>query len=367
MTILVTATATLVYLHSRFVERPAERPVDEHQIFALANKFVACTASIFATAVGFAALAVSDIRPIREMGIWVAVGLAFTWVVVFTLFPALQRILRTPTRAAQAPRGGVVRALRRVAAALHATAGAGRWCVGALALSAAGGVALFGLPGVVEPMQRAHRTRSSTSTASRRSTATSSGSRRSIPGLSVTQVWLKGEPRQRLRAGRADGPARSSSRRSRPIPRSASAVGPTTILRMIRYLSGQGDAWPDDARGARGRVAAELEGCSSLEPMLQRFVQPHELAQAQLTVISRDRRARGLPAASTTRSQRHWAATVAANPALGQLEIADRGPRAAAREDGAEPGADAGRELRAHRRDHLRRVPAGVPQRQPRG
>ena len=40
---------------------------DEHQAIALANKIVAATASIFATAVGFAALAVSEIRPIREL------------------------------------------------------------------------------------------------------------------------------------------------------------------------------------------------------------------------------------------------------------------------------------------------------------
>ena len=88
MTILVTATATLVYIHSRFVERPAGRPVDEHQVFALTNKFVACTASMFATAVGFAALAVSDIRPIRDMGLWVAVGL-----VQFTVFDGLATCL----------------------------------------------------------------------------------------------------------------------------------------------------------------------------------------------------------------------------------------------------------------------------------
>jgi predicted RND superfamily exporter protein len=33
---------------------------------------------------------VSNIRPIHEMGLWVAVGMVFTWVIVFTLFPALQ-------------------------------------------------------------------------------------------------------------------------------------------------------------------------------------------------------------------------------------------------------------------------------------
>jgi hypothetical protein len=86
-----------VYIHSRFVERPADQSVDAHQVFALTNKFVACTASIFATAAGFAALMVSDIRPIHEMGLWVAVGMVFTWVIVFTLFPALQKVLQTPT------------------------------------------------------------------------------------------------------------------------------------------------------------------------------------------------------------------------------------------------------------------------------
>ncbi|MGH7896022.1 MAG: MMPL family transporter, partial [Candidatus Binatia bacterium] len=99
LTVLVTTTATLVYIHSRFVDLPGNgATVDDHQIFALANKFTACTASIFAAAVGFAALAVSRIRPVREMGLWVAGGMVITWIVVFTLFPALQRILRTPTQ-----------------------------------------------------------------------------------------------------------------------------------------------------------------------------------------------------------------------------------------------------------------------------
>ena len=40
----------------------------------------------------------SDIRPIREMGVWGAVGLFMTWIIVFTLFPALQKVLQA-TRA----------------------------------------------------------------------------------------------------------------------------------------------------------------------------------------------------------------------------------------------------------------------------
>ena len=37
----------------------------DHHARALANKFLPCTASMFATAVGFGALAISDIRPVR--------------------------------------------------------------------------------------------------------------------------------------------------------------------------------------------------------------------------------------------------------------------------------------------------------------
>src|SRR5262249_7133429 len=106
VTILVTATPTLVYLQSRFVPRPAGRPLDAHHGFSLTNKIVARPASLFATAVGFAALMVSDIRPIREMGLWVAIGLLCTWVVVFTLFPALQKVLRTPTEQERPTAGG---------------------------------------------------------------------------------------------------------------------------------------------------------------------------------------------------------------------------------------------------------------------
>jgi hypothetical protein len=40
----------------------------EHHARAFANKILPCTASMFATAVGFGALASPDIRPVREMG-----------------------------------------------------------------------------------------------------------------------------------------------------------------------------------------------------------------------------------------------------------------------------------------------------------
>ena len=106
LTVLVTTTATLVYLHARYMEPDDAPSLYEHQARALSNKFLPCTASMFATAVGFAALAVSDIRPVREMGLWTACGLLVAWMSCFTLFPALQSLLRTPMRSEATPPAG---------------------------------------------------------------------------------------------------------------------------------------------------------------------------------------------------------------------------------------------------------------------
>ncbi|MHB8478724.1 MAG: MMPL family transporter, partial [Steroidobacteraceae bacterium] len=151
LTVMVTTTATLVYLHSRYIEPDDSPTLLEHHARALANKFLPCTASMFATAVGFAALAISDIRPVREMGIWTACGLIAAWVGCFTLFPALQSLLRTPLRSEQLPLGrwfpGFVDALVPASRRL-------RWPLvgGALVLMLCGAAALFGIPGVAPPL-----------------------------------------------------------------------------------------------------------------------------------------------------------------------------------------------------------------------
>src|SRR3954453_1440066 len=146
LAVMGTTTATLVYLHSRYME-PDDSPTPlEHHARALANKFLPSTASMFATAVGFAALAVSEIRPVREMGLWTAAGLIAAWVGCFTLFPALQSLLRTPLRTERAAAGKwfprfvefLVPATRRY-----------RWLfvAAALVLMLCGAAALFGIPG----------------------------------------------------------------------------------------------------------------------------------------------------------------------------------------------------------------------------
>ena len=316
MTILVTATATLVYIHSRFVERPAGHSVETHQILALSNKFVACTASIFATATGFGVLAVSPIRPIRDMGIWVAVGLVFTWITVFTLFPALQKALATPTRVERpASQDWFV----RIAHVIPRWSYRWRWplVVTALVLSAVGAGALFGVPGVLGPMRiltnpvemMAHDTQLYRDI---------QGLTPSLPGLSITQVWLRGglgtvsEPDVLLGLHRFQQSLEAD-------PDIGAAVGPTTVLRMIRYIGGEGDGWPESP-AEREALSGELESLASVEPMLSHFVDSHTLAQAQVTVISRVLEREGFQRLDSS-IRRHWQEAMAETPALGELQL----------------------------------------------
>ena len=316
MTILVTATATLVYIHSRFVDHPEGVPVDEHQIFALTNKFVACTASIFATLVGFAALAVSDIRPVREMGIWVAVGLFLTWIIVLTLFPALQKILKTPTSREKEVAGAFfVRFTRWLPRASYDA----RWALVAasIVMMAGGGVALFGLPRVVDPMRLLidpveyinHDSDLYRDTKHAQSV---------LPGLSITEVWLKGKlgcvSEPKVLAGLAD-----FQRRVEADPEVGGVISPITILRIMRYLGGQGDAFPTDP-DALDQLATDLEGILPREPMLQRFVQPNGLSQTHLAVVTHVTEHEGFQRLDARLKQK-WQEAVERNPELKGIEL----------------------------------------------
>ncbi len=152
LTLMVTATASLVYLHSRFVDQPEGSDLEDHRVRALANKFVAVTASVFAAAVGFAALTVSNIRPIRELGIWTAGGLLLGWIVCFTLYPVLQSIACTPTRLRRRVAGGWI---LRAAETIPRWSYRWRWplVVVTAVLSLAGLIALTGIPGVLPGMR----------------------------------------------------------------------------------------------------------------------------------------------------------------------------------------------------------------------
>jgi predicted RND superfamily exporter protein len=283
LTILITCLATLVYIHSRFVERPPDSNVDDHHVFALSNKFLACTASVFATAVGFAALAVSDIRPIREMGIWVAVGLLFTWLVAFTLFPALQKVLRTPT---QLERKTAAQWFLRVVDWMPRFSYRWRWVTVplSLALCAVGAVSLFGLPGVISPMKMLTHPTDYMPTDSDLYRDTRRVEQL-VPGLSMADVWLKGKVGSLNQPDVIRG-LDSFQRAIEAEPLVGAAVGPTTVLRMFRYIGGKGDSIPEDP-GELESLTDNLEALLSQEPLLARFVDPKNMAQTHVTLVTK--------------------------------------------------------------------------------
>jgi hypothetical protein len=245
------------------------------------------------------------------MGIWVAIGLALTWVVLFTLFPALQKLLRTPTREERRTAGA---AFEQMADVLPLWTWRWRWplVAAALGLSALGALALFGLPGLVRPMP-VHT--DPVEYLDHDSTLYRDIRRLSphIPGLSITHVWLRGP------FGAVADPAVLTAlhhfqQALEADPEVGAAVGPASILRLVRYLGGAGDAWPEDPAEQEG-VAADLEALMPAEPLLQRFVQPRSFAQAQITVVSRAAEHDAFLRLDAA-LRRHWEAARAAEPAL---------------------------------------------------
>lgn len=323
MTILITCTATLVYLHSRFVEVPDEaHDIDEHQAIALANKFVAATASIFATAVGFAALAVSEIRPIRELGEWVAAGLVLTWITVFTLFPALQKILRTPTELERKTAGQwFVRFVRWLPPWSYRW----RWLLvpGALVLCAVGAVALFGIPGLLKPMELQTNAIEYIPHDSALYKDTKKLEEQ-IAGLSITEIWLQGKP-----GSVSDAPVllglQHFADSLEAAPNIGTVIGPTTMLRMLQYVSGQGDQLPSD-EDKLDELGGTLETLLPKTQMLKSFVSKN-LAQTHLSVITKTVDYKGFQALDKTiRDQ--WNQAVKRDPALAgfKMEIVGLAP-----------------------------------------
>jgi predicted RND superfamily exporter protein len=311
LTVMVTALASLVYLHSRFVDQPEGVTVDDHQAWALANKFLPVTASSVAAVLGFAALAVSAIRPIREMGLWTAAGLAIAWVVSFTLFPALQKVLRTPTGRVVAIRTALY---DRLAEALPAFTYRWRWpfLAASLALSAGGVVALFGWPGRVEPMRLGvdgldyvdpddpiHRDMV--------------WFREHVSGLNVARAWVRVAPGTITEPEVLRGLDRLATA-VEALPGVSAVVGPTTFLKVRRALSGQGAALPQDP-AAFAAAAGDVEALLLSEPELRGFIDVATLSGAQVTVTFAQGDAAGWAALSRG-LQAAWDRTVAGDPAF---------------------------------------------------
>ena len=292
LTVLVTTLASLVYLHSRFVDRPAQVPVREHQLEALRNKLLPVTASTFAAVLGFAALSVSKVRPIREMGLWTALGLTISWVVAFTLLPALQLALRTPTGTLRVARDGLY---ERFAARLPAFTFRHRrgLVVTVLLLCVAGAAALFGIPRQLSAMPVGIDTLTyiDPSLPLHRDLA---WFRKNVADLNVAHVWIElprpaaTDPEVLREVDRLQGAIESN-------PEVIAAIGPTTFLRLRRYFAGQGERLPQDP-AELARAAADLEQMLLSEPGLRGYIDVNGLKDLQITVLFREGDAEGYAA-----------------------------------------------------------------------
>ena len=281
LTVMVTTTATLVYIHSRYME-PDGAPPLEHHARALANKFLPCTASMFATSVGFAALTVSDIRPVREMGLWTACGLIGAWVACFTLFPALQSVLRAPRRLDATTDEKwfgkfvdvLVPATRRY-----------RWFLvaGAVIIMLCGATSLFGIPGKLAPLEL--ETDALTYVNPREPVAQDTRQFVQTNGLDVQDLWLQTQP------GHALDPEFLRSvdllaQRLEQHPGINAVDGPTTLLRWARYIQSRSDQLPTSP-DAWPKLAADLEQILLTEPSARSYVDVADLSSVRLSIRGR--------------------------------------------------------------------------------
>jgi predicted RND superfamily exporter protein len=310
LTVMVTTTATLVYLHSRFMEPDDAPTLLEHHARALTNKFLPSTASMFATAVGFAALAVSDIRPVREMGIWTACGLVIAWLGCFTLFPALQSLLKTPVRTGRASAGTV---FPRFVDFLVPATDRYRWLfvVGALLLMLCGAAALFGIPGKVPPLSL--ETDALTYVNPKERVAQDTRRFQDSNGLDVMDLWVQTPP------GHALDPdflraIYLLTQRLEKSPGITAVDGPTSVLTWERYIESGSDQLPTDA-AAWPKLAEDLEQITLTEPGARSYIDVKDLASVRLDIRGRGEYF-GRHGSIEAFLKKTWAEVQASEPAL---------------------------------------------------
>ena len=310
LTVMVTTTATLVYIHSRFMESDDAPNLLEHHARVLANKFLPCTASMFATAVGFAALAVSEIRPVREMGLWTAAGLVAAWAACFTLFPALQSLLKAPRRDTSSPEEKWFAAFVEV---LVPATRRYRWplVLGAVVVMFCGAASLFGVPGKLKPLELETDALTYVNPAER--VAQDTRQFESSNGLDVYDLWLQTAPGHALEPEFLRS-IESFSRRLEQNPGVDAVDGPTSLLRWARYIQSGSDQLPS-AASDWPKLAGDLEQMLLTEPGARAYVDVTDLASVRLSIRGRAE-VFGRSGAMRKFLENAWAAAQAGDPAL---------------------------------------------------
>ena len=250
------------------------------------------------------------------MGLWTALGLLISWVVAFTLFPALQLVLRTPTGRSVQVRTALY---DRLASTLPTFTYRHRWGLvsGGLVFCVAGAVALFGAPGVVRGMSVSVDTLGylDPSTAIHQDL---SWFRRNVMDLNVARVWIHlpgplGTDPEVLRAVDRFQDALES------VPDVTAVSGPTTPLRLRSYIAGRGEALPADADGF-ATAAGDVEQLLLTQKDLRGFIDVKGLSDYQLLVQFRHGDAAGYAALSRGVGAA-WEAVRGASPSLRGAEL----------------------------------------------
>ena len=310
LTVMVTTTATLVYIHSRYMEGDGAATPLDHHARALANKFLPCTASMFATAVGFAALAVSDIRPVREMGLWTACGLIVAWISCFTLFPALQSLLRAPLRSARTPAGKWFPGfIDQLIPWTHRY----RWplVAGACVLMLGGAASLFGIPGKLAPL--ALETDALTYVNPSERVAQDTRRFEQSNGLDVIDLWLQTRPGHALDPEFLHAVERLIQRLEQH-PGVDAVDGPTSVLRWARYIESGSDHLPTTP-AEWPKLAADLEQILLTEPGARDYVDVTSLSSVRINIRGRGEKF-GPAGAMRNFVERTWTAAQAQDSAL---------------------------------------------------
>ena len=358
---LVTTLATLVYLHSRFVDRPPEGvPVRRAparrapQQVPAGDRLQRRGGARVRGALGLQS------APSGRWGCGPPLGLAISWVVAFT---ALSR--RSRRRCARRPGPSRIPAARLRpgrpgAARAHLAPRGGRWSGSLLLLGAAGAVALFGSRvgcrrcGVGSRLARLRRPVAAAST------ATWSSSARTCPDLNVARVWIH-LPRAAVTDPEVLRAVSTGSSPGRGDPGRHGGDRPDHVPPPAALLLGSGRA----AAGRPGAVRAGDSGSSSSScsrsPGRAATSTSTSCANLNLTVLFRQGDAGGISRRFRATSRRPGRTSALRRLPGAQMRVV--GEVGAPREGGSQPGSHAGAELRHHRPAHLRRLPLHLPQR----
>jgi predicted RND superfamily exporter protein len=134
-----------------------------------------------------------------------------------------------------------------------------------------------------------------------------------VGGLSVARVWVTTPPGAIVDPDVLRGLEVFAAEVQRE-PGITAVVGPTTFLRMRRYLATGDETLPADP-AAFAALAADVETLLLTEPELRAFLDPGSLANAQLMVVFRGHESRDFGSVEASLGD-HWARTVVESPAL---------------------------------------------------